>query len=43
MMPWVGDRPPGGDLVKLAIFDDYRLGVVSADETTLVDVTDTLP
>jgi 2-keto-4-pentenoate hydratase/2-oxohepta-3-ene-1,7-dioic acid hydratase in catechol pathway len=29
--------------VKLALFDDHRLGVVSADDTTLVDVTDALP
>ena len=28
--------------MKLALFDDYRLGVVR-DETTLVDVTDVLP
>jgi 2-keto-4-pentenoate hydratase/2-oxohepta-3-ene-1,7-dioic acid hydratase in catechol pathway len=29
--------------VKLALFDDSRLGVVSADDATLVDVTDALP
>ncbi|SFL40282.1 fumarylacetoacetate hydrolase family protein [Geodermatophilus ruber] len=29
--------------MKLALFDDARLGVVSADDTTLVDVTDALP
>jgi 2-keto-4-pentenoate hydratase/2-oxohepta-3-ene-1,7-dioic acid hydratase in catechol pathway len=29
--------------VKLALFDDNRLGVVSADDATLVDVTDALP
>jgi 2-keto-4-pentenoate hydratase/2-oxohepta-3-ene-1,7-dioic acid hydratase in catechol pathway len=29
--------------VKLALFDDNRLGVVSADGETLVDVTDALP
>jgi 2-keto-4-pentenoate hydratase/2-oxohepta-3-ene-1,7-dioic acid hydratase in catechol pathway len=29
--------------VKLALFDDHRLGVVSADDATLVDVTDALP
>jgi 2-keto-4-pentenoate hydratase/2-oxohepta-3-ene-1,7-dioic acid hydratase in catechol pathway len=29
--------------VKLALFDDNRLGVVSPDGTTLVDVTDALP
>jgi 2-keto-4-pentenoate hydratase/2-oxohepta-3-ene-1,7-dioic acid hydratase in catechol pathway len=28
--------------VKLAIFDDYRLGVVSADDTRITDVTDAL-
>jgi 2-keto-4-pentenoate hydratase/2-oxohepta-3-ene-1,7-dioic acid hydratase in catechol pathway len=29
--------------VKLAIFDDYRLGLVSADERYIVDVSDALP
>jgi 2-keto-4-pentenoate hydratase/2-oxohepta-3-ene-1,7-dioic acid hydratase in catechol pathway len=29
--------------VKLALFDDNRLGVVSVDDATLVDVTDALP
>jgi 2-keto-4-pentenoate hydratase/2-oxohepta-3-ene-1,7-dioic acid hydratase in catechol pathway len=29
--------------VKLALFDDNRLGVVSADDATLVDVTGALP
>ena len=29
--------------MKLALFDDHRLGVVSADGATLVDVSDTLP
>jgi 2-keto-4-pentenoate hydratase/2-oxohepta-3-ene-1,7-dioic acid hydratase in catechol pathway len=29
--------------VKLALFDDNRLGVVSADDRTIVDVTDALP
>ncbi|MGY1622718.1 fumarylacetoacetate hydrolase family protein [Geodermatophilus sp. SYSU D00965] len=29
--------------MKLALFDDNRLGVVSADDATLVDVTDALP
>ncbi|MBB3085324.1 fumarylacetoacetate hydrolase family protein [Geodermatophilus sabuli] len=29
--------------MKLALFDDHRLGVVSADDATLVDVTDALP
>jgi 2-keto-4-pentenoate hydratase/2-oxohepta-3-ene-1,7-dioic acid hydratase in catechol pathway len=29
--------------VKLALFDDNRLGVVAADDATLVDVTDALP
>ncbi|MBX5490822.1 MAG: fumarylacetoacetate hydrolase family protein [Chloroflexi bacterium] len=29
--------------MKLALFDDYRLGVVTPDETALVDVTDALP
>jgi 2-keto-4-pentenoate hydratase/2-oxohepta-3-ene-1,7-dioic acid hydratase in catechol pathway len=29
--------------VKLALFDDNRLGVVSADDGTIVDVTDALP
>jgi hypothetical protein len=29
--------------VKLAIFDDYRLGLVSADESQIADVTDALP
>jgi 2-keto-4-pentenoate hydratase/2-oxohepta-3-ene-1,7-dioic acid hydratase in catechol pathway len=29
--------------MKLAIFDDFRLGVVSADETHITDVTDALP
>ncbi|MGY1693003.1 fumarylacetoacetate hydrolase family protein [Geodermatophilus sp. SYSU D01105] len=29
--------------MKLALFDDNRLGVVAADDTSLVDVTDALP
>ena len=29
--------------MKLALFDDNRLGVVSTDDATLVDVTDALP
>ncbi|MGY1640931.1 fumarylacetoacetate hydrolase family protein [Geodermatophilus sp. SYSU D00703] len=29
--------------MKLALFDDTRLGVVSADDATVVDVTDALP
>jgi 2-keto-4-pentenoate hydratase/2-oxohepta-3-ene-1,7-dioic acid hydratase in catechol pathway len=29
--------------MKLALFDDYRLGVVTPDETALVDVTAALP
>jgi 2-keto-4-pentenoate hydratase/2-oxohepta-3-ene-1,7-dioic acid hydratase in catechol pathway len=29
--------------VKLALFDDSRLGLVSTDDATLVDVTDALP
>jgi 2-keto-4-pentenoate hydratase/2-oxohepta-3-ene-1,7-dioic acid hydratase in catechol pathway len=29
--------------LKLALFDDNRLGIVSADDATLVDVTDALP
>ncbi|MGY1703432.1 fumarylacetoacetate hydrolase family protein [Geodermatophilus sp. SYSU D00697] len=29
--------------MKLALFDDNRLGVVAADDATLVDVTDALP
>ncbi|MGY1822069.1 fumarylacetoacetate hydrolase family protein [Geodermatophilus sp. SYSU D00079] len=29
--------------MKLALFDDHRLGVVSADDATLVDVTGALP
>ena len=29
--------------MKLALFDDNRLGVVSADDSTVVDVTDALP
>src|SRR5437763_3926179 len=29
--------------MKLALFDDYRLGVVTPDETALVDVTSALP
>lgn len=29
--------------MKLALFDDHRLGVVSADGRTVVDVTDALP
>ena len=29
--------------MKLAIFDDYRLGVVSADDTRIVDVSAALP
>ena len=29
--------------MKLALFDDARLGVVSADDATVVDVTDALP
>lgn len=29
--------------MKLVLFDDYRLGVVTADAASLVDVTDALP
>ena len=29
--------------MKLAIFDDNRLGVVAADERSVVDVTELLP
>ncbi|NEK85576.1 fumarylacetoacetate hydrolase family protein [Blastococcus saxobsidens] len=29
--------------MKLALFDDHRLGVVSVDDRTVVDVTDALP
>jgi 2-keto-4-pentenoate hydratase/2-oxohepta-3-ene-1,7-dioic acid hydratase in catechol pathway len=29
--------------LKLALFDEYRLGLVSADEQTITDITDQLP
>ena len=42
-MAGVGYRSPQGRRVKLAIFDDYRLGVVSSDRTAVADVTAALP